>query len=184
MKQLYFIRHGLSQANVDKIWGGHTDSLLTDEGKSQAAAAGEKLKEQRIAIDLIIASPLLRTQETARIIAERIGYPVEQILTEKLIMERSFGKEDGQSIEKFFEDKVYKDMDSVEEVETIEQLQFRATEALEALKVRPEENILIVSHGAFGRAIRRAAKGEPYTNEYIIDWAKNQISNAQIIQLV
>lgn len=184
MKHLYFVRHGLSQANVDRIWSGHFDTLLVDEGRVQAQKAGESILEQSIHIDLIIASPLIRTQETARIIAEAIGYPVSKILTEQLLIERTFGILEGKLSDKFFEQYKYPDLDTVQGAETVEALQERAQKVFDTIQKRPEDNILLVGHGAFGRAIRRVAKGLPHTEEYSISWEKNYIPNAEIIQLV
>lgn len=185
MKRLYFVRHGLSQANVDELWGGHTDSLLVDEGRAQAALAGEKIKSEQITIDLIIASPLLRTQETARVIAERIGYPVQQIVTEDLIIERNFGSRDGTATASFFEELTYQDMDTVENAETIEAMHDRAVRALVSIQSRNEENILLVSHGSFGRALRRVVNKRPHTDEYTTaDWGAAFIKNGELIRFI
>ncbi len=184
MKRLYFVRHGLTDANVKRIWSGHFDTLLVDEGRLQAAHAGQQLLDQHISIDLIITSPLLRTQETARIIAEAINYPVEQILTEQLLIERTFGVLEGKLSDDFFQTNTYPDVDSVKGAETIENLQSRAQLLLEAMKKRPEDTILLVGHGAFGRAIRRSAQGRPHTEEYADGWENNYIKNAEIIRLL
>lgn len=184
MKNLYFVRHGLSQANVDRLWSGHYDTLLVDEGRVQAAKAGEKLVSDGIEVDLIISSPLIRTQETARIIAETINYPVERILTEKLLIERTFGVLEGKKSDEFFRKYAYTDLDTIEGAETIQDLQSRALELLNALRERNENTILLVSHGSFGRALRRAVKGQPYTDEYSNNWSEQVINNAEIIKLI
>jgi probable phosphoglycerate mutase len=184
MKRLYFVRHGLTHANVDNLFSGLLETELTDEGKAQAARAGEELLKEDVDIDLIIASPLIRTQETARIIAERIGYPVQQILNESLIVERAFGHLEGTKVDEFFSTNEYEDLDKIDGVESVEMMHERALKALEALKRLPEDNVLIVSHGSFGRAIRRAANDEPHTAEYIKDFRKHKIANAEIIRLI
>ena len=45
---------------------------------------------------------------------------------------------------------------------------------------RPQNNILLVSHGSFGRALRRVANKLPYTNEYE---EYSPIGNAAIVEL-
>ena len=44
MKHLYFCRHGLSQAQVDKVWGGQNDAALTNQGHTEAHSAGKELQ--------------------------------------------------------------------------------------------------------------------------------------------
>lgn len=184
MKNLYFVRHGLSQANIDRIWSGHFDTLLVDEGRLQAQEAGNSIINQEIKINLIIASPLIRTQETARIIAETIGYDPSQIITEQLLIERTFGVLEGKDSDEFFKGNQYADLDGVKGAETIKNLQERAQRLFDSIKARPEETILLVGHGAFGRAVRRVARGIPYTEEYSSDWEKNFIRNAELIKLI
>ena len=68
MKKLYFIRHGLSEGNVQEIWSGSTDTPLHTEGRAQAKAAGQKAK--KLKIDLVVSSPMSRAKETAEIICD------------------------------------------------------------------------------------------------------------------
>lgn len=73
-KNTYFvIRHGEAQSNINEVLDsyGDPDNHLTDLGRERARHAGHFAKEQ--GVDLIIHSPLLRTQETARIIHEASG---------------------------------------------------------------------------------------------------------------
>lgn len=45
MAKLALLRHGESQANAANVYTGWNDVPLTDKGRRQAWAAGEKLKE-------------------------------------------------------------------------------------------------------------------------------------------
>lgn len=65
---IYLIRHGETVGNLTKI---HQDAQteLSELGKQQAAQLGKRLKSAKI--DLIYASPMVRAQQTARIIAEQ-----------------------------------------------------------------------------------------------------------------
>ncbi len=59
---IYFVRHGESESNRDKVFAGkRADAELTDTGRQQAHQTGKEIKKQKIAIDLIVASPLRRT---------------------------------------------------------------------------------------------------------------------------
>jgi len=66
-----FIRHGESEANRDGVVQGHSDSPLSESGREHARAAGEWLTGTEV--DLVFTSPLVRSVETARIIAEVAG---------------------------------------------------------------------------------------------------------------
>jgi phosphohistidine phosphatase SixA len=50
---------------------GRGDGRLTEEGRAQAAAMAVKLKDKHI--DVILHSPIVRCEETARIIRESLG---------------------------------------------------------------------------------------------------------------
>jgi len=70
--RLLLLRHGQTESNVK----GALDTAvpgadLTDLGRAQARAAGEVLAER--AIDAIYCSTLVRTQQTAAPLAERLG---------------------------------------------------------------------------------------------------------------
>ena len=185
MKHLYFCRHGLSQAQIDNAWGGQNDTPLSDEGRRQAVAAGEKLKLQATRIDLIIASPLSRARVTADLLATEIGYPVDKIEVNDLFKERTFGIYDGQRhAADWFDSHTYQELDDVEGAERIELLQQRAGRGLEYLKSLPQENILLVGHGAFGRSLIRTIQGKPYTDEFTQKDIMNIIPNATVIQLI
>lgn len=150
MKKLYFIRHGLSEGNKSEIWSGRTDHSLAKEGRDQARAAG--LKARDLGIDLIVCSPLSRARETAEIIADQIGYPKDKILVADILKERNWGDLEGTPHNAFNHDK--SDLDSVPNIETAEQLVKRAEAALRTLESLDANNILVVSHGTFGRALR------------------------------
>lgn len=73
--RMLLIRHGESQANV--VGGMDTSAPgpdLTDKGRAQAVSLVERLAGE--AIEAIYASTLVRTQQTARPLAEALGLPV------------------------------------------------------------------------------------------------------------
>jgi broad specificity phosphatase PhoE len=182
MKRLYFVRHGQTDTNLAGLLSGDTEAILTDEGRALASATGKRLKAENIRINLIVCSPLLRAVETASLIAKEINYPIEQIIQNKLFKERFFGVLEGTSDFIYLHGGKYKDLDSVEGAETVADLQKRAALALEYVKALPQENILIVGHGASGRALRRVVNGEPHTNEYVGEL--KIIGNTEIIELI
>jgi len=65
------IRHAESTWNAGGRWQGHGDPPLTARGRAQAVALAELLSEE--GIDLLIASDLARSVETAAILGARWG---------------------------------------------------------------------------------------------------------------
>ena len=87
---IYFIRHGESQANVDDVFSG-PDAQLTDNGRQQANNAGEEIKNNEIIIDRIISSTYDRSIDTAKIIAEIIGFDTDKIQYDHRLVEYNCG---------------------------------------------------------------------------------------------
>lgn len=159
MKTVYFVRHGESQANADGlIAGSKNDSPLTQKGLEQASATAEVLRA--IPIDLIISSPLLRAKDTAKRIAEELGYK-DEIHTEPLLTERDFGAASGQPWDVGFQ---AIDAGTIDDVETLEEIAERMQQALDALKMLSGGHVLVVGHGGSERMMRTLYEGKPYQN--------------------
>lgn len=74
--RVFLIRHGATVLTVEDRFAGETDVLLSDEGRQQARRLATRLQGESIAA--IYASPMLRTIETARLLAEPHRLEVEQ----------------------------------------------------------------------------------------------------------
>jgi probable phosphoglycerate mutase len=87
------VRHGVTQQSVEHRFSGlnGVDPGLIELGRQQAQAAAEELV-RRGGADVIVASPLQRTRQTAQIIAERLGMG-EPIIVDGLA-EADFGEWD------------------------------------------------------------------------------------------
>jgi len=180
VRRLFYVRHGETEMNVAGLLSGRVETPLTNRGLGQATATGKELKEVA-SIDLIVCSPYKRTFETAKLIAHEIGYPVENIQKNDMFIERTFGVLEGTLGTDFLDKHEYREFDNVEGAETVEELQKRAEIAFRWLQTLPQDNVLVVGHGAFARAIKRVAAGLPYTDEFKAD---TSIGNAAIVQLV
>lgn len=90
------VRHGVTASTVAKRFSGTNgaDLPLVDLGVAQAQAAGSAIAA-RGGADVVVASPLLRTQQTAAHISEALGLPVDAIVTHEGIRETDFGAWDG-----------------------------------------------------------------------------------------
>lgn len=74
---IYVIRHGQTTGDVEDRYGGDYDDHLTPLGINQAKELADSL--MNAGIEVIFASPLIRTQETAKILQASIGVEVETV---------------------------------------------------------------------------------------------------------
>ncbi len=90
---LLAIRHGETVLNLAQRFQGHTDSPLTDTGRTQVSALGRRMKKMEF--DTLISSDLGRARETASIIAGFTGHSVK---TDQRLRERNYGVLEGLSV--------------------------------------------------------------------------------------
>lgn len=159
----YFVmRHGQARHNVDGIWDcyGQPDNHVTPEGRVKVRAAAAELKREQI--DLIVVSPLVRTQETARIVAEELGLPASAIMTDERLREVDAGTWDGRPIAEW-----HKEFATTTEyftkrvggVETFTDIRKRTGELLFDVERRyTGKNILFVTHEGPGWLMHTVAK--------------------------
>ena len=67
--RLLFVRHAESTGNSERRLQGHADFRLSERGRRQAAALRDRLRREGFAPTHVYSSPLLRSAETARIVA-------------------------------------------------------------------------------------------------------------------
>ena len=78
---LYVVRHGEVPSNVSKIISGCNDEKLTQNGIKQALKIKDKLSD--INFDVVYCSPVLRTKQTANIIASNYDIVYDDRLCER-----------------------------------------------------------------------------------------------------
>ncbi|MFF8948958.1 bifunctional RNase H/acid phosphatase [Streptomyces sp. NPDC014940] len=90
---LVLLRHGETPLTPQKRFSGSggTDPSLSDAGREQARRAAAALA-RRGTVQAVVASPLARTQETARIVAARLGLDVT---VDEGLRETDFGAWEG-----------------------------------------------------------------------------------------
>ncbi len=84
--KLFCIRHGETVYNLEGRIQGQADSHLSPLGRRQCEAVADALAEQ--AIDVIVASPLARAVESARILADKLRL---EVVTDPRLMEINAG---------------------------------------------------------------------------------------------
>lgn len=169
MKTIYFMRHGLTEMNVAGVWSGSSETDLTDEGRAQAKRAG--IQATGLGIEAIVCSTQSRAIETAEIVAKEIDYPLDHIHKSSLLIERHMGELEGTPWQPDL------NLDGVADIESTDTLFHRARLAVEWLESLPYDTILVVSHGATGRALRHIM------NPAIPFIGAGHFPNAEIIQL-
>ena len=160
----YFIRHGQSESNREGIIQGRLPSRLTEEGRTQARAAGAWFAGK--GLDLVLTSPLARASETAQIISAETGVT---LFTAPELTEIDTGIFSGltfaQAEERYPDDWRQfqgQSWEAVPEAERIEELLRRAELAwsrLTALALQGKGRILSVTHGGFLQWIIRSTLG-------------------------
>lgn len=143
MKIIYFVRHGQSKSNIEKVFAGSRyDVPLTELGLAQAKAIGKMLKGRPV--DVVISSPLQRSKQTAEEIVKEIGFK-DDIVFQPLLKERDFGEATGEPWSSGIGERI--DAGDIRDIETIEQLADRMQQLLDWLKTVPGKHVLVVGHG-------------------------------------
>lgn len=75
MNRFGIIRHGSTAWNLEGRAQGNTDIPLNEEGISEAQKLAERLKREKW--DILYSSDLLRAKQTAEIIKNSIGTPIQ-----------------------------------------------------------------------------------------------------------
>jgi len=88
MGKLILVRHGESEGNRIRHFTSSPDAAITEHGRRQAYEAALRIKSL-FKPTLIVTSPYYRARETARIIKEQVGAPVE---IEQNFREQSLGR--------------------------------------------------------------------------------------------
>jgi broad specificity phosphatase PhoE len=169
MLKIYLVRHGQNKDNAEGILNGHRDEPLTNIGVAQAHEIATKVKDTGIIFDKVYASPLQRAYKTAEIITDAIHLEKPEIMLE--LIERDFGVMTGKLQSKIMElcspDILQTDTITYflkpDGAETFPQLLERANKLLANIRLKHENgNILLVTHGDFGKMI--------YAAYYGLDW--------------
>ncbi len=94
---LYLLRHGETEFNLEGRLQGQQDSPLTARGRAQARAHGALLKTLIAEPEAwrVVASPLGRTMDTARLACAELGLPEAAIETDPRLKEIAFGDWEG-----------------------------------------------------------------------------------------
>jgi uncharacterized phosphatase len=141
-------RHGQTDWNINFLLQGVTDIPMNSTGIEQVKTAARAL--QKSDWDLVLTSPLGRARETAKIIAEHLGF--DEVFEQDLLIERSFGEAEGLAYEQW--KTKYSNLDEIPGGESKSELTARSELLLETFaSTHPGKRILAISHGALIRTV-------------------------------
>ncbi len=155
--RLLIARHGQTRHNLDRRYQGITDAPLNETGRAQAAQLAERLADEKI--DMIYSSPLMRSTQTAELLAEMNGLDIKK---DERLCEISFGEWEGMSydeikaqspdlLEKWISDPAHVPPPNGE---TLIQLATRVKEAVDELRSQhTDKTVLVVTHGGVIRTM-------------------------------
>ncbi len=161
--RIFLVRHGATVLSREDRFAGATDVQLSDEGREQARRLSLRLA--RVKMAAVFASPLGRTVETARILAEPHGLKVQ---TRPGLREISHGRWEQMTraeVENEFPEEAAsweKDPYTFAPLEGESGLAVTARALpvlMDIVREHPSENVLVVSHKATIRLLLSSLLG-------------------------
>ncbi len=159
--KVYFVRHGQTDSNKNRIMHGITDVHLNEDGIKQAEDAIAQIPKD---ISVVYCSPLSRCVQTAEIINKAFNFP---IVYDDRLVERNFRSLEGRSWKEFDPDFEVKDKQRLEYDyrefggEAVDDVKNRVLDFIGSLKTEKKgQKILVVSHGGVVRLVHKIINGK------------------------
>lgn len=183
--RLLLIRHGQTQHNTQGFISGRSDIPINETGHQQASIMAKRVKME-YAVDVLYASPLQRTMQTAQYLSQELGLPV---IPHPDLIEYGFGELSDISesiLEKsnpalFKQVRDWKEADfsvhhqrpSVADMEPIEEFKNRIQAFTDMiLKNHRGKTVAAVSHGGFIKSFLYYHAGGDFS-QYVPFWVDN-----------
>lgn len=154
---LYVLRHGETEENKTGIMQGNMETLLNENGRNQAIAQRQNVKEANI--DLVICSPKERTKETAALAAP--GVP---IIYDDRLLSRNHGEFEGLPRTAINLNDYWNIKKNIqyEKAESVGELFNRISSLLNDISQNySDKNVLIVTHSGITRVLHYYFNGFP-----------------------
>ena len=169
MTRLFLVRHGETNWNLEKRFGGRSDEArLTEKGKEQVRLLRKRLATEHI--DALYCSPLTRALDTAKIIKP----DGVEIQIHPDLIERDFGDVDGMKSQEYRDahPELYdgnggyylNDLPGVKGLELFADVRKRGLRVLKEIAEKETGTVLIVTHGTLLRAIFTSLMGTDSTD--------------------
>ena len=171
--EIFFVRHGQAEHNLEKKICGTSDTNLTKKGEMQILETAEILQNEKF--DALLFSPQKRAKKSAEIIFKKLKKKPQKFFADKNLRERDFGEIENQPEKNFSSLGTFDFVISTPPGgESFAEICSRAKKIL-----RPEfggKKILLVSHAGVGHALRNLC-GEFSAEKF------QKIKNATILKL-
>lgn len=166
---LYFVRHGETYHNVERLLSGQCDVKLTPKGLEQAKKTALDLKDKKI--DLIYSSPLYRAKTTC---AEINKHHNIDVFYDNRLCERNFGKLQGMPIDTINKNEFWNYYANIkhDDGENIRDMFKRVYSFLDECDYK-NNDVLIVAHMGIARILYCYFNGIPEDGSIIGKGAKN-----------
>lgn len=169
MIKLLLVRHGKTDWNEQGLAQGWTDIPLNEVGINEAKQLAENFDKS--VVDICLCSTLMRARQTAQILVE-----TEKIKYDEKLKERKFGSFEGKKIT-FDDIKLlwdYKLNYCEEGVESLRDCLQRAANILKQIKENYDgKTVLLVTHGAFIKALQYCLEGYDEDTDFLTKLPKN-----------
>ncbi len=162
MGKLILVRHGESASNVTRMFAIDPEATpLTELGYRQAREAAQTIAKEFRA-ERVVSSAYLRARETARVIADALGVPLD---VESNLNERDIGALEGCSYDSILTapgyDRARPWVWKPEGGESFEDVRARVAPVLDQLaEAHRERDVIVVSHGGVMMALWAHVTGE------------------------
>lgn len=156
MKEVFLVRHGESEGNAGTHYQ-NAETPLTQKGVEQAGFMAQRA--MKLGLDTILASTMIRAQQTARIIAEAVGIPFDssELFVERRRPTEQINQPKDDPLVMAAEEAILRSSSMpgirFSDEENFDDLNVRSAQALALLESLPGQRILVVTHGVFLRNI-------------------------------
>ena len=153
-KEIVFIRHAESQANLDGVWNGRSDGPLSQTGMNSLESLGRRLSKWDF--DAVISSPLVRARQTAEAFSSEVHIDED-------IVEIDLGAWEGMhftDVQQLHGEELQRAIETRtvpmgSSGESLEQVGKRAISAVDRLfdQMSANERVAVVTHAGFLQAV-------------------------------
>lgn len=185
MTRILLVRHGQSEANLQKVFAGGWDCALTPLGVSQADLTAKYLIEQ-YSVDRIYSSDLQRAFLTGKSLADQLGMDVIPIVELREIYAGLWEKTSFDQLPVMYPDSYDIWLNDIgnaicDQGESVAQLQCRVLQAImDIAHGNPDQTVVVVTHGTPIRAIQCFCEGKSLQEMKDVPW----VSNASVTELI
>jgi|YNPBryantNP2012_1023418.scaffolds.fasta_scaffold06899_4 broad specificity phosphatase PhoE len=185
MTELWLIRHGQTDWNIEGRFQGQTDLPLNPQGAAQAEMLAQQFLSEGIHFAAVYSSDLLRARTTAETLARRLGIP---LYTDARLREAKLGEWEGKLfseiklhypdwLERRKQDPAYPLAPGGENlIQIAERL---SAAAREIARIHEGQRVLVVSHGLSLAVLICLSQGEPLNRAY---WLIPQNAEPVVVQ--